>query len=144
MRRSGRIGSAIGSGSGRSSDARTHQHAARERGEISRAALAEDLRALWRVSEAHDQRSRLATDRAASLLDHVSEMWHHVVQRKRPVRHERPACPECGGALMIDPRATVIEEYAVSQHNRAHPILTREIRIPIASCTRCGWTVRIR
>ena len=55
-----------------------------------------------------------------------------------------PACPDCGGALAIDPCATIVEEYAVSQHNRAHPILTRTKRVPVASCTRCGWTIAIR
>ena len=54
-----------------------------------------------------------------------------------------PACPECGGALMIDPRATIEEEYAVAYHDRAHPILTRERQVPVASCTRCEWAVRI-
>ena len=55
----------------------------------------------------------------------------------------KPACPECGGVLMIDPAATIEEEYAVSQHNRVHPILTRTKRVPVASCTQCEWAVRI-
>jgi len=54
-----------------------------------------------------------------------------------------PVCPQCGGSLTIEPRGSVVEEYATPYHIVGEAVPTRERIAPLGCCNHCEFVIEI-